>query len=282
MKFNKINSLAKINLSLNIIKRLPNRYHKIESLVTFVKIFDEIKIRTIKNAHHKISFTGNFAKGIGNNNTVSKLLKLLEEKKLIKNKKFEIKIKKNIPQKSGMGGGSMNAAAIIKYFTKKKIVNISKNKIHKLAYAIGADVILGLEKKNSIAFVNGKIGRLNKKINLHVLIVKPNIDYSTKYIYAKVKKYSKSIYTNKNKLFFTTRNLINSNNALENVVFKKYPKINNLKYFLSKLPKITFVRMTGSGSAIVAYFKSKRAAKKAAKLFRRKYKNYWYIVSKTI
>ncbi len=49
-----------------------------------------------------------------------KTKKLLEEKKLIKNKKFEIKIKKNIPQKSGMGGGSMNAAAIIKYFTKKK------------------------------------------------------------------------------------------------------------------------------------------------------------------
>ena len=282
MKFNKINSLAKINLSLNIIKRLPNRYHKIESLVTFVKIFDEIKIRSIENAHHKISFTGNFAKGIGNNNTVTKLLKLLEEKKLIKNKKFEIKIKKNIPQKSGMGGGSMNAAAIIKYFIKKKIVNISKNKIHKLAYEIGSDVILGLEKKNSIVFVNGKIGRLSKKIKFHVLIVKPNIDCSTKYIYGKVKKYSKPLYTNKNKLFFTTRNLIKSNNALENIVFKKYPKINNLKYFLSKLPNITFTRMTGSGSAIVAYFKSKRTAKKAAKLFRRKYKNYWYIVSKTI
>ena len=61
-----------------------------------------------------------------------------------------------------MGGGSMNASAIIKYFIKKKIVNISKNKIHELAYAIGADVILGLEKKNSIVFVNRKIGRINK------------------------------------------------------------------------------------------------------------------------
>ena len=282
MSFEKINSWAKVNLSLNVIKRLSNKYHNIESLITFIKIYDEIKIKISNEREHKIYFTGKFSKGIPKNNTILKLLNLLEKKKIIKNKKFEIKIKKNIPQKSGMGGGSMNAAAIIKYFTKKKIVNISKNKIHRLAYAIGADVILGLEKKNSIAFVNGKIGRLNKKINLHVLIVKPNIDYSTKYIYAKVKKYSKSIYTNKNKLFFTTRNLINSNNALENVVFKKYPKINNLKYFLSKLPKITFVRMTGSGSAIVAYFKSKRAAKKAAKLFRRKYKNYWYIVSKTI
>ena len=40
--------------------------------------------------------------------------------------------------------------------------------------------------------------------------------------------------------------------------------------------------MTGSGSAIVAYFKSKKAANIASKIFRRKYKNYWYIISKTI
>ena len=61
----------------------------------------------------KISFTGKFSKGIGKNNTVYKLLNLLEQKNIIKNKKFEIIIKKNIPQKSGMGGGSMNAANLL-------------------------------------------------------------------------------------------------------------------------------------------------------------------------
>ena len=281
MSFIKLKSWAKINLSLNLIKRLSNNYHSIESLITFVQIFDEIKIKTINKKEHKISFSGKFSKGIGKRNTVYKLLKLLEKKKII-NKKFEINIKKNIPQKSGMGGGSMNAASILSYFMKKRILNISNKKAKDLAYKVGSDVVLGLEKKNSILFKNKKIGRLNKKIDFHVLIVMANEGCSTKYIFSKVKKYSKPLYFNINKRFFDTNYLIQSNNDLENVVFKKYSKIKNLKYFLSNLPNIVFTRMTGSGSAIVAYFKSKKAVNNAARIFRRKYKNYWYIVSKTI
>ena len=281
MSFIKLKSWAKINLSLNLIKRLSNNYHSIESLITFVQIFDEIKIKTLNKKEHKISFSGKFSKGIGKRNTVYKLLKLLEKKKII-NKKFEINIKKNIPQKSGMGGGSMNAASILSYFMKKRILNISNKKVKYLAYKVGSDVVLGLEKKNSILFKNKKIGRLNKKIDFHVLIVMANEGCSTKYIFSKVKKYSKPLYFNINKRFFETNYLVQSNNDLENVVFKKYSKIKNLKYFLSNLPNIVFTRMTGSGSAIVAYFKSKKAANNAARIFRRKYKNYWYIVSKTI
>ena len=281
MSFIKLKSWAKINLSLNLIKRLSNNYHSIESLITFVQIFDEIKIKILNKKEHKISFSGKFSKGIGKRNTVYKLLKLLEKKKII-NKKFEIKIKKNIPQKSGMGGGSMNAASILSYFMKKRILNISNKKAKDLAYKVGSDVVLGLEKKNSILFKNKKIGRLNKKIDFHVLIVMANEGCSTKYIFSKVKKYSKPLYFNINKRFFDTNYLIQSNNDLENVVFKKYSKIKNLKYFLSSLPNIVFTRMTGSGSAIVAYFKSKKAVNNAARIFRRKYKNYWYIISKTI
>ena len=281
MSLIKLKSWAKINLSLNLIKRLSNNYHSIESLITFVQIFDEIKIKTLNKKEHKISFSGKFSKGIGKRNTVYKLLKLLEKKKII-NKKFEINIKKNIPQKSGMGGGSMNAASILSYFMKKRILNISNKKAKDLAYKVGSDVVLGLEKKNSILFKNKKIGRLNKKIDFHVLIVMANEGCSTKYIFSKVKKYSKPLYFNINKRFFETNYLVQSNNDLENVVFKKYSKIKNLKYFLSNLPNIVFTRMTGSGSAIVAYFKSKKAVNNAARIFRRKYKNYWYIVSKTI
>ena len=282
MSFEKVNSWAKVNLSLNVIKRLSNKYHNIESLITFIKIYDEIKIKILNAREHKIYFTGKFSKGISKNNTILKLLNLLEKKKIIKNKKFEIKIKKNIPQKSGMGGGSMNAASVLKYLIKKKIIKITNKKATEMAYKVGSDVVLGLERKNSILFKNGKVGRLKNKINFHVLIVKPNIDCSTKDIYANVRKYSKSLYNNKNKRFFKKSYLAQSRNDLENVVFKKYPKIKNLKYFISNLPNILFTRMTGSGSALVAYFKSKKAANTAAKVFKSKYKNYWYIVSKTI
>ena len=129
MSFEKLNSWAKVNLSLNVIKRLSNKYHNIESLITFIKIYDEIKIKILNEREHKIYFTGKFSKGIPKNNTILKLLNLLEKKKIIKNKKFEIKIKKNIPQKSGMGGGSMNAASVLKYLVKK---NLSKSLTKKL------------------------------------------------------------------------------------------------------------------------------------------------------
>ena len=282
MNFDKINSWAKINLSLNVIKRLPNSYHKIESLITFSQIFDQIKIKKTNENKNKIFFYGKFSRGIKNKNTISKLLSLLEQKKIIIDQKFEIRIKKNIPQGAGLGGGSMNAASVLKYFVKKKIINISNKKIKEIAFKVGSDVPLGLEKKNSILFKNGKIVTLDYKNNFYILIVKPNIDCSTKQIYAGVRKYSKSLYANKNKLFFKKNHLINSNNDLEHVVFKKYPKIKNLKYFLSNLPNIIFARMSGSGSAIVAYFKSKKAANNAARIFRKRYKNYWYIISKTI
>ena len=81
MKFDKINSWAKINLSLNVIKKLPNNYHRIESLITSIQIFDEIKIRQILYKKNKIFFIGKFAKGIGKKNTVYKLMNLLVKEK---------------------------------------------------------------------------------------------------------------------------------------------------------------------------------------------------------
>ena len=282
MSFKKLKSWAKVNLSLNVIKRLPSNHHKIESLITFVQFSDEIKIKSIDEAKHKISFSGKFSKGIGTKNTVIKLLNLLEKKKLIKNKKFEIKVTKNIPQKSGMGGGSMNAACILKYLIKKKIVNISAKKANEIAYEVGADVVLGLEKKNSILLKNGKTVRLNNKLNFYVLIAMPKFGCSTKNIFSRVVKFSKPMYFKGNKAFFKINNLVQSKNDLENIVFKKYSKIKSLKHFLSSLPNAVFARMTGSGSAVVAYFKSKKTANNAAKIFKSNYKSYWYIVSKTI
>tara|TARA_B100001996_G_scaffold381386_1_gene370709 strand:+ start:876 stop:1724 length:849 start_codon:yes stop_codon:yes gene_type:complete len=282
MSFEIIKSYAKINLSLNVIKRKSNNYHEIESLVTFVKFSDKIKIKRINKKTHNISFSGSFSKEIKKkNNTVIKLLKLLEKNNFLK-KKFKIQIIKNIPQRSGMGGGSMNAASILKYLMKKKMIKISNKKSKELAYKIGSDVILGLENKNMILFKNGKTAPLNNKLNFHVLIVMPKFGCSTKNIFSRVKNFSKPMYFRKNKGFFKTKNIIDSNNDLEHIVFSKNLKIKNLKLFLSQLPSVVFTRMTGSGSALVAYFKSKKTAKNAAKIFKSKYNGYWYTISKTI
>ena len=119
MSFSKIKSHAKINLSLNITGKTSS-LHKIESIVAFVNLHDDILIKRIKSKNHQISFNGKFSKNIRKENSISELLKLLEANMLLNNKKFRIKINKRIPNKAGLGGGSMNAASILKYFVKKK------------------------------------------------------------------------------------------------------------------------------------------------------------------
>ena len=76
--------------------------------------------------------------------------------------------------------------------------------------------------------------------------------------------------------------LKNLNNDLETIAFKKYPKLQKIKSFLLSMSNNTFVRMSGSGSSIVAYFHSKKACNKAHKKFKKKYNSHWCIVSKTI
>ena len=282
MEFSTIKSYAKINLSLGVIGKLKSGYHKIESLVSFVKFNDEIKIKKIRKKNHKIQFIGKFSKGINKNNTVSKLLKVLDQKRLLNNNKYLIKIKKNIPQKSGLGGGSMNASAIISFFLSKKIFSYPKKDIKNLAKKIGSDVELGLGFKNKILYSNGDIVLIPRKLRLFVLIVRPNFGCSTEKIYKSLRNYSSKKLIKNDRNLFNLKDILKLENDLEKVVFKNYPNLKQLKSFLASLPNIQFVRMTGSGSCIVGYFLSINAAKNAQKIFKKKYKNYWSITSKTI
>ena len=71
-------------------------------------------------------------------------------------------------------------------------------------------------------------------------------------------------------------------NSLEQIAFSEYSKLKSIKIYLESLSKPFFVRMTGSGSALVAYFQSKESCLNAKKIINKKYKNYWCIASKTI
>ena len=282
MNFNIIKSNAKINLTLGVTGKLNSGYHKIESLVSFLRLYDEIKIKKINSRNHEIKFFGKFSKGVKKNNTISKLLKILDKKKLLNNQKYLIKIKKNIPQKAGLGGGSMNASAIIRFFISRKILKFSKKNIVKLTKKIGSDVRLGLDNKNKILHSNGSLELSSRKMRLFVLIVKPNFGCSTKDIYKKVRKYSQKKLQTGKKNHFSLIEILKLQNDLEKVALKYYPKLKQLKSFMEGFENILFVRMTGSGSCILGYFSTKNAAINAAKLFRKKYKNYWCITSKTI
>ena len=277
----KIKSFAKINLALNIVGKTSS-LHKIESLISFLNLNDDIFIREINKKKHQIKFTGKFSDEIGEKNTVSKLLEILDKKNLLKNKKYEIKIIKNIPNKAGLGGGSMNAASILKFLIKKQKIKINKKKLVKISNFIGSDVILGIRPKNSILKSNGDIRYISKIESNKVLVVKPDFGCSTEKIYSKVKKFNKSQFHKIDKYFFTYPALEKLNNDLELIVLRKYPKFKILKAFLEKLPNIKLVRMTGSGSAMIAYFSSSKFCKQAEKKVNENFKKYWCITAKTI
>ncbi len=281
MRTYRVKSFAKINLALNVTGKLT-LLHKIESIFCFIELHDIITIKQIHSPDHRISYFGKFSKNINSNNTVKKLLKMLDQDKLIKNRKFQIKIKKNIPQKAGLGGGSMNAASILNFFIKKKYLKIKQKKIIDISRSIGSDVILGVDAKNGILKSNYNIKKFSNCNKFHILLVKPNFGCSTKIIYSGVKNLTRSKYNKPKKIMFNQKYLIKQNNALENVAFLKYPKLKKIKLFLENLKKPLFVRMTGSGSVLVAYFHSKKDCDIAKVDFKRKFNKYWCDTSKTL
>ncbi len=206
----------------------------------------------------------------------------MDKKNILNNQKYLIKVKKNIPPKAGLGGGSMNASAIINFFILKKILNFSKINLIRLARQIGSDVLLGLNSKNKILYSNGQVKLSTKKIKLFVMIIKPKFGCSTKKIYGNLRNYSSQKLNKYKSNQFNLIHILKLQNDLEKVVFKKYPKLKQVKSFMEALPNIQFARMTGSGSSILGYFLSKNSAINASKIFKKKYKNYWCITSKTI
>ena len=84
MSYTKIKSHAKVNLALNVVGRSKS-FHRIESIISFLDLHDEIKIKEIHSKNHKIRFIGKFSNGIKSKNTISQLLKIIDKKKLIKN-----------------------------------------------------------------------------------------------------------------------------------------------------------------------------------------------------
>ncbi|MDC0059507.1 4-(cytidine 5'-diphospho)-2-C-methyl-D-erythritol kinase [Pelagibacteraceae bacterium] len=287
MKKFKIKSFCKINLSLRVLKKLKNGYHSIESLVTFCDLFDVISISKINRKKDKISFSGDFKRGINlKSNTITKVLHLLRKGEFLQNHVFKINIKKNIPHGSGLGGGSANAADILNFLNSKMNLRLNRKELEKIACKVGFDVPLSLERKNT--FISGKLGKIvryNSKFLLNVLIVYPNIISSTKRIYEKSKKFnplksnSKFDIKNRKKLIILLKK---EDNDLQKVVVKYYPKVRKIINIIKEQNGCYFSRITGSGSACIGIFSNVKNAIYAKKLIKLKFPKYWCVVSKTI
>jgi 4-diphosphocytidyl-2-C-methyl-D-erythritol kinase len=283
----KIKSFCKINLSLRVLKKLNNGYHSIKSLITFCNLHDTISIRKIQGTKDYISFSGKFKKGINKKtNTVAKVLFQLRKRNFFTKQMFKINIKKNIPQGSGLGGGSGNAASLLNFFINRMNVKLTNNQIKNISNQIGSDVPVYLKKKNTLLTgKNDAILRLNQSFKLSVLIVYPNVICSTQKIYKKNKVFTPS----KPQFSFGKKNkkqlilyLKNEKNDLEKIVVKLYSKVGQVIDVLKSQKGCYFSRITGSGSACIGVFSDMRTAILTQKLIKLKFPKYWSHVSKTM
>ena len=277
-----LKSYSKVNLSLSVIKKIKKiGKHEIQSFFCLLNLFDNIKIKKINAKKDLIKFKGQFANLVKNkNNSISHVLRILREKKIIKNY-YSILINKKIPVFAGMGGGTSNAFFIANYLTKNAI---DKDLLKIFKKRIGSDFELFFYKQGFLFNLN-KILKYKKKYKIHFLLVYPNIKCSTKLIYSKFKNYSlpskqSFININNSKKFFNF--LKNKNNDLQSVVEKKHPIIKKIIQEIGKKRGCYFSRMTGSGSVCYGVFKCQKTAKGALNRIRIKYPKYWSVIAKTI
>ena len=277
-----LKSFSKINLSLNINRKLKkNKLHDIQSYFCLINLFDQIKIKKIKGRKDLVKFKGKFSKYIKKkNNSILDVLAILREKNLISDY-YSVLVDKKIPVFSGMGGGTSNAACLIKYLTRNKI---NKNLSSILDKKIGSDLKLFFYEQGFLKNLK-TINDFPRKYKLYFLLVYPNIRCSTRHVYSKVKKYS-----SKSKYSFSKINdkskfidfLINENNDLQSIVENKYPIIKKLIIEIGKKKGCYFSRMTGSGSVCYGVFKSRKTAKAALNAIKLKHPKCWLSVAKTI
>ena len=278
-----IRSYCKLNLSLRVLKKTKSKLHDIQTNTILLKIHDKINIKNIKKKKDIIIFNGKFNKPIHNlKNTVYDTLRILRKKKYIsKNNSYKIIINKKIPIFSGLGGGTGNSASLIKYFIKNKI----NNKIlHCFENKIGSDLRLFFSKQTFQKNLK-KISRYKKLYTFHFVLVYPNIKCSTKFIFSKVKKFSKPSQKDFSRISSKIKfiKLIKKEkNDLQKIAISKFVAIKKVLDFISIQNGCFFSRMTGSGSVCFGMFKSEKLAILGLKTIKKKFPRYWCVVTKTI
>ena len=276
-----IKSFSKINLTLKVNYKSSNGLHQIQSLYSLIDLFDKIKIKENKKNIDNISFKGPFSRLVKKkNNSIYNILIKLRQLKLISSY-YSITVTKNIPVFAGLGGGSSNAAFLLKFLLKNR-VNIRL--INILANIVGSDLKLFFKKQGFLKDLN-EIIELKKKHKFYFVLIHSKIKCSTQTVYSKVKKFTKKEKFNKNitnsKNIFLNY-LLNNGNDLQLVVEKKYPLIKKLLSEIKNEKGCCLSRMTGSGSVCYGLFKSKILAKKALNKLKLKYPKFWFSLAKTV
>ena len=281
----KIKSYAKINLFLKVTNQLKN-FYKLHSLIVQINLYDEILIKENTKKKNIIFFLGQY-KANTQNNTVINLLKLMKKKfSSLRYKNFDIYIKKNIPNGSGLGGASSNAATVFNFIKRKYKLKISDKESRKLLAKIGKDCPLFLNQKVKLIKSSGeKFTEFKNNPKLNMLLIYPNLVLSTKKVFNKLKKISNislkgSInFKDKKKLLEVCKYY---GNDLLDPAIQIEPRLKTIIDLIDKIDDSNFYSMTGSGSGFFLIFSKKKSLLNAQKIIKKHKRSLWTKIVKTI
>ena len=271
-----INSNAKVNIGLKVLKKREDGYHDIVTVFQEINLFDII---SISKKSKGCDFNSN-ATWLMNDKTNLCVIAYEAMKKKFDIDGVDIDLTKNIPKGSGLGGGSSNAASIMKGIRELYSLNISDKELEDIASQIGADVPFFI--RGSIQLGEGIGDRLTPlKINISgkYLIIIPDTEIDTSWAYSKFKNDLDSSILPINFASLSNEKTISLDklkffeNDFESIVVPTYPEIGKIKEALHALGA-GFASLSGSGSTVFGIFNDDVSLDKALSYFSPKYKTF--------
>ena len=244
---------AKINLGLAVIAKRPDGYHTIETVFYPIRLYDALEIVPAKEGKTTFIQTGLAVGGNPQDNLVMKAYRLLKARCNLP--EIAIYLRKNIPFGAGLGGGSADAAFMLKLLNDYFALNLSVRELEEYAGRIGADCPFFIQNRPMFA---EETGNVFTPVNISfkgysLVLVKPDIHVSTQEAYTRVKPRARKesvldiirypIVRWKEKLV----------NDFEEGVFAQYPETGEIKKRLYEAGAI-YASLSGSGSSVFGIF----------------------------
>ena len=263
----KIDAYAKVNWGLDVVRRLENGYHEVKMVMQTVGICDTL---TLKKEAEGIKITTDSGEIPANeDNLVYKAAKLLKDKYDI-GEGVSIHLEKRIPVAAGMAGGSTDAAAVLKGMNALFSMGLSEEQLKEEGVKLGADIPYCIMGGTALAEgIGEKLTRLPDTPDAFLLVAKPDINVSTKYVYEnlqldKIEKHPDIDGMVEAIQAGNLQGVIDRmDNVLQTVTEEKYTVIGELKRFMEANGALKAL-MSGSGPTVFGIYEDKQKAEVAA------------------
>lgn len=272
-----LKAYAKINVGLRITGQRDDGYHSIKTLYQTVNIYDEVKLNLKDEQGVTFNWQGEKVPD-GDDNICSKAATSFFEF-IGEEKGVNIELEKTLPVGSGLGGGSSDAACVIRGLNKLLDTKLSIKNMEDIASELGADIPFFI--RGGCQYAEGigdelSPGELSEEWVL--LLIVPDIHIDTSWAYEGIHPLSLTRNINDVNLASFPHNGDAKNrkmfrNDFEPLVFSKYPEIGDIKKSLLK-SEAEFASLSGSGSAVFGFYETTEKAEKAMKLVSREHKSW--------